>query len=212
MAIVHRLQRHQGTVGVATVSLQLRMTQSDGQLRLGLTLKRPLQQTIALFVKTLLVGCASSTEVAQQWLALGFSRSRQVTLSAGPATFGQIQLTVLDRHLHAPTAVAARPWVDYATGGHDQFDQCLDPPDQQPQHRDDRQRRPQAGLVAEAFVGHQHVTGMLGNRQTQRRCRSDHQKHDHIQAFHGVISCAVLAAGLAKGFTDSSALTLRRSR
>ncbi|MNY80090.1 hypothetical protein D3C86_2209940 [compost metagenome] len=53
---------------------------------------------------------------------------------------------------------------------------------------------------------------MLGNRQPQGGGSGDDQEYDHIDAFHGVASGSVLAAGLAIGLTESSALTLRRSR
>ncbi|MDT4881945.1 hypothetical protein FQZ97_1178450 [compost metagenome] len=136
----------------------------------------------------------------------------QMTLRAGPATFGQVQLTVFDRHLHPTAAVEARPGIDHATGRHDQFDQRLDAPEYQPQHRHQGQGCPQARFETEALVSDQHVAGMLGNRQPQSGGSGDDQKHDHIEAFHGVASGRVFAAGLAMGLIESSALTLRRSR
>ncbi|MNI94575.1 hypothetical protein D3C73_1526980 [compost metagenome] len=53
---------------------------------------------------------------------------------------------------------------------------------------------------------------MLGNGQAQGSRSRNGQEHDHIEAFHGVASCAGFAAGLASGLIESSALTLRRSR
>ncbi|MNR28898.1 hypothetical protein D3C85_1462470 [compost metagenome] len=136
----------------------------------------------------------------------------QMTLRTGPAPLGQVQLTVLDRHLHPTTAIAPRPGIDHAAGGHHQFDQRLDSPEDQPEHGDQGQGRPQARFIAKALVGDQHVAGMLGNRQPQCSGGGNDQEHDHIEAFHGVASGSVRAAGLAIGLTESSALTLRRSR
>ncbi len=212
MTLVHGLQGHQRAFSVTAISLQLGMVQGNRQLGLGLPLQSALQQVVAFLVVTLFVRGTGGTEVIEQRLALGFRRAIQMALRTGPATLGQIQLTVLDRHLHSSTAIAPRPWIDHSTGSRHQLDQRLDAPEHQPQHDYQGQGCPQARFVTESLVGDQHVTGMLGNRQPQRGGRGDDHEHDHIEALHGVASCIVLAAGLARGFTESSALTLRRSR
>src|SRR3546814_2708854 len=94
VTIMHGLQRTQRTVGVAAVHLQLCVRQGNRQLSLGLTLKGTFQQAVALLVKTLLIGRPGGAKVIQQWLALGFGGTMQVPLGTGPATFGQVQLTV----------------------------------------------------------------------------------------------------------------------
>ncbi|MCY1438316.1 hypothetical protein D9M71_545100 [compost metagenome] len=81
------------------------MAQGDRQLGLGLTLEGALQQVVAFFVIAEFVRCTGSAEVVKQRLTLGFGSPMQVTLRAGPATLGQVQLTVLDRHLHSTAAV-----------------------------------------------------------------------------------------------------------
>ncbi|MNQ83109.1 hypothetical protein D3C85_981800 [compost metagenome] len=185
------------------------MVQGNRQFRLRLTLKRALQQVVALLVMSLFVRCTRRTEVVQQRLPLGLRSPMQMTLRAGPATFGQVQLTMFDRHLNPATAITPRPGIDHTSGGRHQFDQRLDAPEHQPENRQQRQGCPQARFEAEALVGDQHVTGMLGDRQTQRSGSGDDQEHDHIEALHGVASWV---AGLASGLIESSALTLRRSR
>ncbi|MNC64038.1 hypothetical protein D3C75_1142080 [compost metagenome] len=106
MALVHRLQGRQGAFGITAIGLQLRVVQGDRQLGLGLSLQRTLQQVVTFFVTTLLVRGAGSPKVVKQRLALGLCGPMQMTLRAGPATFGQVQLSVLDRHLDPATAIA----------------------------------------------------------------------------------------------------------
>ncbi|MNP14389.1 hypothetical protein D3C76_1067110 [compost metagenome] len=106
VALVHRLQGRQGSLGITAIGLQLRVVQGNRQLGLGLALQGTLQQVVTFFVTTLLICGAGSPEVVKQRLALGFRSPMQMTLRAGPATFGQIQLTVLDRHLDPATAIA----------------------------------------------------------------------------------------------------------
>jgi hypothetical protein len=107
MTLLHRLQGHERTIAVATIQLQLRVIQRDGQFGIRLTLQGPLQQIVAVFIATLLVGCTGSAEVIQKRLALGFGRAMQMTLSAGPATFGKIHLTLFDRDLYTTAAIAS---------------------------------------------------------------------------------------------------------
>ncbi|MNI20647.1 hypothetical protein D3C73_741400 [compost metagenome] len=132
VTLMHRLQRCQGAFGVATIGLQLSMVQGDGQFSPRLAVQRTLEQAIALLVEPLLVGRAGSAKVIEQRLALGFGGAMQMTLRAGPATLGQVQLAMLDGNLHPAAAIALRPRVDHTAGGEHQFDQGLDPPEHQP--------------------------------------------------------------------------------
>ncbi|MCY1463561.1 hypothetical protein D9M71_814690 [compost metagenome] len=99
------MQGGEGTLGIATVGLQLRVTQGNRQLSLGLTLQSTLQKVVTLFVMTLFVRRAGSAEIVKQRLALSFRGAMQMTLRTGPATFGQVQLAVLDGHLYPTTAI-----------------------------------------------------------------------------------------------------------
>src|SRR5207253_2838790 len=87
-------------------------------------------------------------------------------LSAGPATFSEVHLAVLDCQLHTATTVAARPWIDHATGRCHQPDQHVYPPDHQPDDCQQRQGRPQARLIAKTLVGNQDI-GCLLNSATR---------------------------------------------
>jgi len=61
MTLVHGLQGHQGAIGIAAVGLELRVTQGNGQLCLGLSLQSALEQIVAFLVVTLFVRGAGGT-------------------------------------------------------------------------------------------------------------------------------------------------------
>ncbi|MNE18581.1 hypothetical protein D3C80_1116250 [compost metagenome] len=113
VTLLHGLQGNQGRVAVAAVHLQLGVAQGNGQLGFGLTLQGTLQQVVTVFGAAQLIGGTRGAEVVQQRLTLGFGSAMQVTLSAGPATLGEVQLALLDGQLRATAAVAPRPGVDH---------------------------------------------------------------------------------------------------
>ncbi|MNY35080.1 hypothetical protein D3C86_1694630 [compost metagenome] len=65
MALLHGLKSNLCPFGVASVHLQLRVTQGNGQLGLGLALQSTLQQAVALFVVAQFVCRTRRTKVVQ---------------------------------------------------------------------------------------------------------------------------------------------------
>jgi len=107
VTLMHRLKSDQCAFRIATVHLQLRMAQCNGQFGLGLAFQRTLQQAVGFLITALFIGRTGGTDVIQQGLALCFGGAVQVAFGAGPAALGEVHLALLDSDLHTTAAVAS---------------------------------------------------------------------------------------------------------
>ena len=195
MTLMHGLQGNQCGIGITAVDLQLRVGQGNRQFGLRLALQGALEQVVAVFGTPQLVGRTGRAKVVQQWLALGFGGAVQMALSTGPATFGQIELTLLDSQSGAAAAVVPRPWIDHAGGDEHQPEQHTQQPHHQHHGHQQGQGRPQGRLVAERIVGDQHIAAVPGHGDTQQGGDDNRHHHQQVGSFHGVASPAFCWAG-----------------
>ncbi|MCY1305347.1 hypothetical protein D9M70_551440 [compost metagenome] len=145
-----------------------------------------------------------------------FGRAAQVTQRLRPVTFGEVALALFLGHLRTTTAVEARPGIDHPPGYAEQPQHQTHHQIDQPEQRQQGKESPQAGFVAEALVGDQHIAGLFGDGQADQRRRQDDRQDQQVDPAHGWLSVSVAAgaAGCSCGCSCSccAAAESRRAR
>ena len=193
MALEHGGQGFLGTRQVAALLLQLGMGEGDDQFRVGLAVQRLLQQGVAFFVITQVLGGARGGQVVGQGMRILLGGQAQVLQRRSPAPFGQFEQAAIAGLVAAPLLMAPRPGVEKCARNAQQTQQAARQPDQQPERQEDGQEHPQAGFVAQPPIGDQHVAAAFGDASNQQ-ARARHQQNEQQR---GTDHCA--SSGSAGG-------------